>query len=769
MTNKVKAILLVSACAFMVALTACGSSDETVASKDYVYSHKELPASAFFPDGATIFRAGDDIYMYGSVWDSGYESNDFYLVRLADEGSITETASFGENFYSFLSGTADGRIFALKTVYPEPDDLDYADDGISARDMDMPIFPGSGESLNYLVELSMDGRELAGVLLNDNPDLGGTDYFYVSQMMMLPDDVIMVQANETYAVFGADLSYRGPLKIDFGYDVYNVNLICLADGRVIVQTFNENNLVFYELNTVTGALGAEIPFNAPGNTYSYSFYPGVGWDILATDGNAVYGYNLGQEATMLMNFVDSDLNTYSIYDIVALSEQEFWGSIFDMEVRNNVYSSFVKVPPEDVEDKINITLAGSYVDWDAKGQVIAFNKASDKYRISIVEYSTLYNTNDDWTAGATRLNNDIAAGRAPDILFVSSDLPMDSYVGKGMFADLLPYIEKDPELDVADLMPSVVEAYSLDGKMYTLVPRYIVETAFGKTSLVGAEQGWTITEAEALVASQPPDTTLFEPFTIRSSLLSNAIRYGGNQYINWDTGQCYFKEESFMDLLEFLKPYPEEVDYSLYDDNNFWMEYESIYRDGRTILLQGSISSLRSYNSMVKGQFGEAVTMIGFPGSGGNGSIVTTYTSFAMNDKSKNKDGIWEFMRYYLTDEYQMSDSWMLPISRRAYDKLAQEAMQRPFYIDEVTKEKVEYDDVYYINDMEVPITPMTAAEVDYLTDFILSVTTTGHYDETVLNIITEEAGPYFAGQKSVQEVADIIQSRVQIYVNENR
>ena len=36
------------------------------------------------------------------------------------------------------------------------------------------------------------------------------------------------------------------------------------------------------------------------------------------------------------------------------------------------------------------------------------------------------------------------------------------------------------------------------------------------------------------------------------------------------------------------------------------------------------------------------------------------------------------------------------------------------------------------------------------------------------MNIITEETAPYFAGQKSVDEVADIIQSRVRIYINES-
>jgi hypothetical protein len=31
-----------------------------------------------------------------------------------------------------------------------------------------------------------------------------------------------------------------------------------------------------------------------------------------------------------------------------------------------------------------------------------------------------------------------------------------------------------------------------------------------------------------------------------------------------------------------------------------------------------------------------------------------------------------------------------------------------------------------------------------------------------------EEAGAYFAGQKSTDEVSDIIQSRIQVYLNEN-
>ena len=40
---------------------------------------------------------------------------------------------------------------------------------------------------------------------------------------------------------------------------------------------------------------------------------------------------------------------------------------------------------------------------------------------------------------------------------------------------------------------------------------------------------------------------------------------------------------------------------------------------------------------------------------------------------------------------------------------------------------------------------------------------------DEVLNIINEEAAPFFKGQKTVDEAASVIQSRIKIYVGENK
>ena len=43
------------------------------------------------------------------------------------------------------------------------------------------------------------------------------------------------------------------------------------------------------------------------------------------------------------------------------------------------------------------------------------------------------------------------------------------------------------------------------------------------------------------------------------------------------------------------------------------------------------------------------------------------------------------------------------------------------------------------------------------------------NYDKSILDIVTEQAQAYFADQKSVDEVAKLVQSKASIYVNEQR
>ncbi|MEF9970886.1 MAG: hypothetical protein RR731_01070, partial [Oscillospiraceae bacterium] len=59
--------------------------------------------------------------------------------------------------------------------------------------------------------------------------------------------------------------------------------------------------------------------------------------------------------------------------------------------------------------------------------------------------------------------------------------------------------------------------------------------------------------------------------------------------------------------------------------------------------------------------------------------------------------------------------------------------------------------------------------EADQLKALINSVENTAAFDNSMMSIINEEAEIFFAGEKSVEETANIIQSRMKIYINEQR
>ena len=58
--------------------------------------------------------------------------------------------------------------------------------------------------------------------------------------------------------------------------------------------------------------------------------------------------------------------------------------------------------------------------------------------------------------------------------------------------------------------------------------------------------------------------------------------------------------------------------------------------------------------------------------------------------------------------------------------------------------------------------------DLDALEKILEGLSFSVNSEREVLKIIMEEAGAYFAGQKSTDEVSDIIQSRIQVYLKEN-
>lgn len=63
---------------------------------------------------------------------------------------------------------------------------------------------------------------------------------------------------------------------------------------------------------------------------------------------------------------------------------------------------------------------------------------------------------------------------------------------------------------------------------------------------------------------------------------------------------------------------------------------------------------------------------------------------------------------------------------------------------------------------------PLSQEEIRDFYDYVVSIRSFEGADSKVSDIISEEVSAYFSGQKTAEQVAEIIQNRVNVYINEN-
>ena len=66
-------------------------------------------------------------------------------------------------------------------------------------------------------------------------------------------------------------------------------------------------------------------------------------------------------------------------------------------------------------------------------------------------------------------------------------------------------------------------------------------------------------------------------------------------------------------------------------------------------------------------------------------------------------------------------------------------------------------------------IKALTQAQADKIMELVNTTDKVMNYDEELLEMITSESEAFFAGQKSAEEVGRMLQSKLTIYINEQR
>ncbi len=605
----------------------------------------------------------------------------------------------------------------------------------------------------YLIRYAPDGTELFN---QDVTFLGeGMENFYIQGMAEDSQGNIYICGGESNIWI---LDKEGNKAGEMTADNWINSIFTMPNGNVAVTYWgNEGGMVVNEIDPATKKLG-KIYKNLPD---AYNGFTAAGENMLLMSGNnKVYAYDITAETSEeLVNWINCDVDSDYVRSVSMLEDGRIFAVSVDWseEKSKTEFIYLTKKPASEVVEKEVITLGTMYIDQEVKRSVIEFNKTNQKYRIEVKEYGA-----DDWEAGRTQLNNEIISGAGPDIIDLTYS-SVDLYIAKGILEDLNPFVDGDAEIKREDYVETAFSAYEREGKMYGIVPSFMLSTVVGKTSDVGSEPGWTIDDVMALKASKPEGTELFG-YGTKDSALRYCCTTALDSFIDWETGECKFDDGYFEKVLEFANTFPKESQWSEEDDS-----VPTKIQSGRLLLQELGISNMESYQ-MHAMMYGEPITFIGFPTNGGTGSYIQAATSLGINSKAKAKEGAWEFLRTFLLEDYQNNNiRWNFPSLRSALDAQFEEAMEQEYYENENGEKVKQPKTTWSYDDWEAEIYAATQEEVDavkHLIDIVDGVMTN---NEEINNIITEEAAAFFEGQKSAKDVADVVQSRVKIYVNENR
>jgi multiple sugar transport system substrate-binding protein len=71
------------------------------------------------------------------------------------------------------------------------------------------------------------------------------------------------------------------------------------------------------------------------------------------------------------------------------------------------------------------------------------------------------------------------------------------------------------------------------------------------------------------------------------------------------------------------------------------------------------------------------------------------------------------------------------------------------------------------VNGQEITLKPPTKEEVDRLETFMTGINSVQETDDKLISLVSNELAPFFSGQKSAEDAAKAVQSKVNTYLNE--
>ena len=687
-------------------------------------------------------------------------------VSFEDNILLWKTSKNHRKIFSFVPGT--GSKKALAEIESLPDDLDiticcYGFSGENELDIIYREFDIDKQTSHiYFSKYDSAGKLVSTSPIKDEAfDPSETDSLPFQMKYDSSNDLIVaLSKSSVYFINPSDLSIR-TVKLDKEDSIWN--LAASLDGIYVYGSDNRGDKWLARIEPDKMSVGEKIPL--PSDTLGAGCSDIQDMVMLYSDkGLSLYDLKKG-EAAGLCKWTDADVTGNSV-SFVCYADSKIMAISNDYASNSAELIILSKRDSSGGEEPQELILANLYHFGGIAAAVNSYNRSQDKYKIKIVDYAEMTETDEVKLSDAiNRMMLDMSGSNPPDLIDITyfinyssgTDAPtVESLINKGYVYDLTPFIEKSGTLSPDDYDRNVLDICSYEGKVAAIPRCFYLKTLITDESYLDTEN-WSVSSLISLDEGHPDEGIVDNCGW--ETILELCLYHNIDFFIDEKTGKCGFDCDEFRKILEYAKKYSGNEDaYNFYRDKGL---VRIIWTD-----------HVEAMQYLAQLNYGGNTAFVGFPkieqGSVTEIGISPNESALAICSRTKNAEASWDFIEYYLNRPFF---KWITdPFASQSIDGIPSNKNVLQNYIEYLSSEDTPLNGGTISTDPSniYHTYPLTKDEAERLYRLIEQSRPVTPTDKAVRMIIEEEVQPYFSGQKSIDDVIRIIQSRVQLDLDEN-
>lgn len=749
---------------------AAQDEEQGTAMGRYVEKEADLGENSLTDWNSRVFPMTDGSYLLSD--------NSGFVLRSRDNGAswVPEDLPWLKQMKAdnkYILTMAFGPDQTAAVIWTEPEENSGGDgNGVQLKmDMQLTIIKPDGTEIPADINLEAEDMWVNSVSISD------TGRIIVST---LGSNLYEVQPDGSFEKFlnvgdgsPALVRFHGNIMLldGWGYDVpllYDMDEKEYIEDQVLIDFVRENY--------------ASRDCNS-GRSYDLFLVSG-GDDVIYLAGQTgIYRHVLGGSA--MEQILDGSLTilgnpTCQIMDMLVVDNNEFVVLLTGEKMTRFVYDPDVPSRPD---EKLQV--------WSLEDEAVirqAISLYQKENPAVYVEYEVGLNGNSMTREDAIKnLNTRTMAGKGPDVL-VLDNMPMDSYIEKGILMDIAPLLGNMGGEDA--VFPNVVDAFKEDGHVYMVPCGIQLPYVLGRTKDIPKMTSMSDTaNVMKEMREQNPGTDLLRLSSPKAIMRVFSLTCAPA----WRTEEGALNAEAISDFLTQAKQIydiqmdglSEEAVQSWEAEKEVYLSYYSVngedleeadeirtrhqgiyFMSQAQQVAAGSTDNIGEYNchlSLPKSEGFEDCSVL--PMNGQCSNVFWAKTLLGINASSANADRAQDFIKTALRTEVQVDMENGFPVTQKAI-------------MDSYEAHWKLYKDNDYVsgsggaidpdgNEVILLIRIPDEAEVKELIQWIESMDTAYVEDKTFENVVYEEGTAYMQGEKSLEEAMTSIETRLGIYLAE--